>query len=155
MSRIFLLCFSCLCLLPGSHIPAIYKLSECRHASGVRRRLRPRGYYHKSFFSSATNRTGRTTDNRNFTFRVATVQDSGGAFQSTPCLFVRLGLLCPGFRGLRIRLSFPSSLDSSTTRCSTHLLSRILFHASRCFFAFANNSVVSSSINMVSITSFC
>ena len=66
-----------------------------------------------------------------------------------------LGFPCPGFWGLRIRLSFPSSLDSSTTRCSTYLLSRILFHASRCFFAFANNSVVSSSINMDSITSFC
>lgn len=81
MSRFFLLRFSCLCLLLGSRIPAIQKLSECRHASGVRRRLRPRGYYHKSLFSSATNRTGWTTDNRNFTFRVATVQDSGGAFR--------------------------------------------------------------------------
>jgi len=81
VSRIFLLCFSCLCLLPGSHFPAIYKLSEGRHASGVRRRLRPRRYYHKSLFSSSTNRTGWTTDNRNFTFRVAAVRDSGAAFQ--------------------------------------------------------------------------
>jgi hypothetical protein len=36
-----------------------------------------------------------------------------------------------------------------------YLLSRILFHASRCFFAVANNSAVSPSINMDSITSFC
>lgn len=93
VSRIFLLCFSCLCLLPGSHIPAINKLSECRHASGVRRRLRPRGYYHKSLFSSATNRTGWTTGNRNFAFRLATVQDSGGAFRVHHTYF--FGLVFP------------------------------------------------------------
>ncbi len=154
MSRFFLLRFSYLCLLLGSHIPAIYKLSECRHASGVRRRLIPRGYYHKSLFSSATNRTGWTTDNRNFTFRVATVQDSGVAFRVHQAYFLAW-FSFPSFWGSRIRLSIPSNLHSSTTRCPTYLLSRILFQASSCFFAFANNSVVSPSINMASITSFC